>query len=506
MTTSTKSKTSKKESIERPPVIAVMGHIDHGKSTLLDYIRESNVTEGESGGITQHISAYEVEHESPEQGVKKITFLDTPGHEAFRAVRARGAQVADIAILVTAADEGVKQQTLEALETIKKANLPYIVAINKIDKPEANVERAKLSLSEHGIYIEEYGGQIPAVPISAITGEGIDELLDMILLVAELEELKGDTDSKPSGVIIEANVDSRKGISATLVIKEGSLELGKFVVAGNAFAPIRIMENFMNESLQEATLSMPVRIVGFNRLPSIGSIFEVVSNKKEAENLARQNEANMAKVEAAVSSTDKEIVFPIILRADVSGSLEAIKHEMAKIESELVDIKIIDGGVGSINESDIKLVAGKEHSTVLGFNVPIDSGVSELAERMNVEVQTFDIIYRLTEWLEEKVKNITPLQDVEEEQGRAKILKTFSRTKDKQVVGGKVTQGILSKNAQVKIMRREEEMGRGVILELQSQKVKTEAIYEDSEFGTMIESDAEIREGDMIIAFKVVKK
>lgn len=491
---------------ERPPVIAVMGHIDHGKSKLLDYIRESNVVAGESGGITQHISAYEVEHTTKEHGTKKITFLDTPGHEAFRAVRARGAQVADIAILVVAADEGVKQQTLEALETIKNASIPYIVAINKIDKPEANLDRAKLSLSEHGIYIEEYGGQIPAVPISAVTGQGVNDLLDMILLVAELEEFTGDRRAEASGVVIEANIDNRKGVSATLIIKDGVLPLGKFVVAGGAYSPVRIMEDFMGERLDSATFSMPIRIVGFNKLPSIGAIFEVVSNKKEAEALARQNESALTKVDAVVSSTEKEVAFPIILRADVSGSLEAIKYEIGKIESELVDIKIVDADVGSISESDIKLIAGKEYSTILGFNTILDTGVAELAERMNVEVHTFDIIYRLTEWLEEKVKNITPLQEVEEIQGQAKILKAFSRTKNKQVIGGKVTQGVLSKGSTVKILRNKDEVGTGVIEELQSQKVKTETIYEDTEFGTMIESETDIQPGDIIQAYRVVKK
>lgn len=483
-----------------------MGHIDHGKSKLLDHIRKSNVVAGESGGITQHISAYEVEHDSKEHGLKKITFLDTPGHEAFRAVRARGAQVADIAILVVAADEGVKQQTLEALETIKGANIPYIVAINKIDKPEANLDRAKLSLSEHGIYIEEYGGQIPAVPISAITGQGVSDLLDMILLVAELEEFTGDRRIDASGVVIEANIDNRKGVSATLVIKNGVLQLGKFVVAGGAYSPVRIMEDFTGKKLETATFSMPVKIVGFNKLPSIGAIFEVVSNKKEAESLARQNESELAKIEEAVSATEKEVAFPIILRADVSGSLEAIKYEIGKIKSDLVDIKIVDADVGSISESDVKLIAGKEFSTILGFNTILDAGVAELAERMGVETQTFDIIYRLTEWIEEKIKLITPLQEVEEILGQAKILKTFSRTKNKQVIGGKVTQGILSKGSTVKILRQDQEIGVGKIEELQSQKVKAETIYEDTEFGTMVESVEEILPGDIIQAFKVVKK
>lgn len=491
---------------DRPPVIAIMGHVDHGKSKLLDYIRKTNVVEGEAGGITQHISAYEVEHHSKERGVKKITFLDTPGHEAFRSVRTHGAQVADIAILVVAADEGVKTQTLEALETIQSAKLPYIVALSKIDKGGADVERTKMALSEHGIYAEGYGGDIPVVPISSITGEGIEDLFEMILLVAEIEELKGDRRNDASGVIIEANVDRRKGILATLIVKEGVIKQGEFIVAGNAFAPVRIMEDFTGKKITEATFSMPINIVGFNRLPEVGGLFEVVSSKKEAENLIKINESLKERADEIVSASDKEIVFPVILRADVSGSLEAIKHEFKKIQSDFVDIKIVDSGVGNISETDIKMISGKEHSTVIGFNTQAEGGVRDLAERMNVDIQTFDIIYKLSEWVEEKVKSITPIQNIDESRGEARVLKCFSRAKNKQVIGGKVLTGTLSKNASVKIMRKDEEICRGKILELQSQKTKTNSVYEDNEFGSMIEAGEEIQGGDVLVAFETVEK
>ncbi|MDZ7725995.1 MAG: translation initiation factor IF-2 [Candidatus Campbellbacteria bacterium] len=492
---------------DRPPVITVMGHIDHGKSQLLDHIRHTNVVEGESGGITQHISAYEVVHESKEHGTKKITFLDTPGHEAFQAVRAHGAQVADIAILVVAADEGVKPQTKEALETIKAAGIPYIVALNKIDRPEASTERTKMSLSEHEIYIEEYGGDVPCVPISAKTGEGLDVLLDMILLVAELEELKGDPEDDPTGVIIESNVDQRKGVSATLIIKNGTIETGNFIVAGDAYAPIRIMEDFVGKKIPQASFSMPVRIVGFNKPPAVGSTFQIVKNKKEAEALVKENvtERKQASTEMATGEK-KEIVFPLIIRADVQGCLEAIKHEFNKIESDLVEIKIVSEGVGSISESDVKMVAGNDHSTILGFRTPIDAGVSDVAERMNVEIETFDVIYKLTEWLGEKIKEITPLQEIDEELGQAKILKNFSRSKNKQVLGGKVTEGKLTKGDRIKILRRGENVGRGRILELQSQKIKTNEVHEDSEFGTMLETKEDVSSGDTLVAFKTVEK
>lgn len=483
-----------------------MGHVDHGKSKLLDYIRKTNVVEGEAGGITQHISAYEVEHTSSEHGVKKITFLDTPGHEAFRSVRTHGATVADIAILVVAADEGVKTQTIEALETIKGAKLPFIVALNKIDKPGSDIDRIKMSLSEHGIFAEDYGGDVPVVPISAITGQGINDLLDMILLVAEIEELKSDPEAKASGVVIEANVDRRKGVSATLVIKAGAIAQGQFIVAGGAYAPIRIMEDFTGKKISEAVPSMPISIVGFNKLPEVGEVFEVVTTKKDAELLAAENESLREKVEEAISTSQKEVVFPLVIRADVSGSLEAIKHEFKKIESEYVDIKIVDSGVGNISEADIKLIAGKKHSTVLGFNTKTEAGVTDLAERMGVDIQTFNIIYKMTEWVEEQVNSITPARDVEEIRGEAKILKRFSRTKNKQVLGGKVTSGVLTKNSQVRVLRRGEEIVRGKILELQSQKTKTDRVNEDNEFGSMIEAKEDILEGDVVVAFDIVRK
>lgn len=483
-----------------------MGHIDHGKSKLLDYIRKTNISEKETGGITQHISAYEVEHTSKEHGIKKITFLDTPGHEAFQAVRNHGAQVADIAILVIAADEGVKTQTLEALETIKLAGLPYIVALNKIDKPGADPERVKISLSEHGIYAEGYGGDIPVVPISALTGQGVDDLLDMILLVAEVEELKGNPQNEASGVIIEANIDRRKGVSATLIIKDGVIRQGEFVIAGGAYAPVRIMEDFTGKKIVEATFSMPVSIVGFNKLPEIGSLFETASTKKEAEAVAKRNELMEEKLEEIISKSDKEVVFPIIIRADVSGSLEAIRHEFKKIHSDLVDFKIIDSGVGNISETDVKLIAGNLHATIIGFNSKADAGVRELAERMSVEIQTFDIIYKLTEWVEEKLLSITPVQEIEVEQGKAKVLKCFSKTKNKQVLGARIVSGSFTKGNSVKIVRRDEEIGRGKILELQSQKTKTDSVHEGNEFGSMIEAKEEIMGGDILIAFEIVKK
>jgi len=272
-----------KNIIERPPIIVVMGHIDHGKSTLLDYIRKTNVVEGESGGITQHISAYEVHHKDKNGSDHRITFLDTPGHEAFSAMRARGAVLADIAILIVSAEDGIKAQTMEAYNEIKNSKTPFIVAINKIDKPNANPEKVKNELLEKEIYLEGYGGDIPYVEISAKTGQGIPEILDMMLLIAELEELKADTSVNGQGIVIESNVDPKKGISATLVITDGTLKKGMCISAGESISPVRLIENFLGESVPEATFSSPVRITGFNSVPKVGSKFVACASKKEAE-------------------------------------------------------------------------------------------------------------------------------------------------------------------------------------------------------------------------------
>jgi translation initiation factor IF-2 len=503
---SAKTKQPTKNLVLRPPVIAVMGHIDHGKSKLLDYIRKTNVVDAEAGGITQRISAYEVRHTTKEGETKNITFLDTPGHEAFRAVRARGAQVADIAVLVVAADEGVKPQTLEALETIRGANIPFIVALNKIDKQGVTIERAKASLSEHGIYAEDYGGDIPVVPVSAVTGEGIPDLLDMILLVADIAELKGDPSDTPSGVVIEASVDKRKGISATLIIKAGTIRQGEYIVAGDACAPVRIMEDFMGKKLAAASFSMPVHIVGFNKLPEVGAIFESAKNKKEAEALALKNKGLRECVGKTGVDECREVVFPVVIRTDVFGSLAAIKHELAKIQNDFVGLKVVGEGMGNINETDVKLVAGSEHSTILGFNTGTDAGVRELAERMSVEIKTFDIIYKLSEWVGEKMSAITPEKEIEEKHGEAKILRCFSKTKARQVIGGRVLSGTLSKGDTVIVMRRGTEIGRGKILELQSQKSNVQSVYEETEFGAMVEMKIEILGGDTLVAFKKVKK
>lgn len=501
--------------IERPPVVAVMGHIDHGKSTLLDYIRKTNTCAKEAGGITQHIAAYEVCHT---RGSKKnfITFLDTPGHAAFKGIRVRGANVADIAILIVSAEEGVKPQTIEALNCIKEAGIPYIVGINKMDSPKANLERTKQSLAEHEIYIEGYGGQISWAGISGKTGEGVPELLDLVLLTAELAELKGDLSKKAEGIVIESKLDPRKGISGTLIIKDGTLKKGTFVVCDTSLTPVRAIEDFTGARIEEAHFSSPVKLLGFDSTPTIGEIFRIFDTKREAEaavaeavakKVAAKNTKGSAKNTASTTSDASDsVTITLIIKADVSGTMEAIQHEIGKIKNDKVQIKLVQSGVGTITEADVKMAVVQPGTKILGFNVAVDTQAKMMAERLNVETHSFDIIYKLIEWIEEAVAKNVPKVTVEEVSGTAKILKVFSKTKDKQVVGGRVLGGIVNIGADVRIMRRDAEIGKGKIRELQQKKEKVSEVNKDSEFGTMIESKIEIAPGDQIECYSLVTK
>lgn len=499
---------------ERPPVITVMGHVDHGKSTLLDYIRKTNTTDKEAGGITQHISAYEVAHTTP-QGIKKlITFLDTPGHAAFSGIRNRGANVADIGILVVSAEDGVKPQTIEALNSIQKAKIPYIVAISKIDKPEANIERTKQNLAEKEIYVEGYGGDVPVVPISAKTGEGISDLLDMIVLVSDLAELKGSEEDTVTGTVIESGVDPKKGLGVTLIIKSGVLKKGMFIISGTSFAPVRIMENFLGKPIQEASFGSPVKIIGWNTLPQVGEMFNVCSSKKEAEeivktiNVKKQYQKNTIQPSenSEENVSEKSSIIALIIEADTAGSLEAILKEISKIEVPRVKIKIISHAIGRITESDIKLATHNKNSIVINYNSKIDQGALALAIRLGVEIHEFNIIYKLTEWLEQALKDLAPTISVEEDVAVIKILKIFSINKDKQIIGGKVISGSLPIGAQVKIFRRGTEIGRGKVRELQQQKLKASSVDSPKEFGACIEAKMEIAVGDELHAFSIIEK
>ncbi|MDC1205662.1 translation initiation factor IF-2 [Candidatus Pacebacteria bacterium] len=495
-----KKKAQKPNIIKRPPVVVIMGHIDHGKSTLLDTIRKSNVVDGEAGGITQHLSAYVVEHKTKDGAEEKVTFLDTPGHEAFQKMRLRGADVADVAILIVSAEDGVKPQTLEALESIKQADIPYIVAINKIDKPGSDLARTQSSLIENEIYIEGMGGDIPWVQISAKKGTGIDELLDVVILAADLAELQGDTNAPATGQVIEAHLDTKRGNNATLLIKDGTLKSGGFVVSGATYSPVRIMEDFMGKNIKEASLSEAVGIIGFNDIPEVGDSFYTVENKKEAEKAITEH-ADKKTVTHEVMSDLPAI--PILIKADVSGTIDAIQHELDKFESDRISVRVIDTGVGNITAADVQNVSATKEAIIVGFNVKIERPAQELADRLNVEIDTFSIIYELSEWLNTALKNRTPKKEEEVVSGKAKILVHFSTQKHTHVLGGRVEEGSLKAGQQVRIIRRDIEVGKGKLTNVQQQKSDVQKV-EEGEFGMQLDTKSDIAPGDIIEAFDLV--
>jgi len=481
----------------RPPVVAVMGHIDHGKSTLLDYIRKSNVTAGEAGGITQHLSAYEIT--IPYQGSdRRITFLDTPGHAAFTGMRERGAVAADIAILVVSAEDGVKAQTIEALNTIRNANIPFIVAINKIDRPGANIEKAKQMLAEQQVLVEGYGGDISWVAISAKEGTGIPELLDTILLVADVEDLQADPKANAEGIIIESRLDPKRGITATLVVKNGTLKKSQFVVAGTAITTTRIMENFLGKTIPDADPGTPVQLVGFDSLPEVGVPVKVFDKKRDAEDYIEERATTDYSKEDRPQQGEK--VVPIIIKADVYGTVEAVEKEIKKMNIEGLHIKIVTKGIGNIGETDIKQAQGDKDTIILGFNVGMDARAHDMQEKVQATIQTFDIIYKLTEWLETELEVRRPRVETREVIGTAKVLKIFSKTKERQVLGCRVESGSITDGAKVSVIRRDFALTTGTVVELQQAKQKVKEVT-DGECGILVECKNDIAPGDMLEAF-----
>lgn len=496
--------------VARPPIVTVMGHIDHGKSTLLDYIRSTRVTDTEAGGITQHISAYEAQHTTASGEVRTITFLDTPGHEAFQHLRSRGSTAADLAILVVAADDGVKPQTLQALKAITEAGIPFLVAISKIDKSNADIEHTKSSLLEHGIYLEGLGGDIPYVPISSKTGEGVSTLLDLLLLAADLQELTGDPALPAEGIVIESHCDPRRGISAVLLIQNGSLHAGEYVVAGEAYAPLRIMENFLGNKIESAQFSSPLMVVGFSSIPPVGAIFTTVADKKSAMNLVADNTANAIAPIGTTQTADVEgtYVLPVIIKSDVVGSIDAIRHELKKHEDERTVVRVVHTGVGAINESDIKAAMGSKDTIVVGFNVSTDSAAQELAERHTVEIARFSIIYDLADWIPGAIAKRRPKVSGEKSLATAKILKCFSHTHKQQTVGCRVESGTLSKGDRIRLVRHEEEIGRGHVESLKSGKADVSRVEAGNDCGALLamELDQEPHYNDTLIAFTVTEE
>jgi translation initiation factor IF-2 len=507
-----KSHTKKEGAVQtetvRPPVVAIMGHIDHGKSTLLDYIRKANIVASETGGITQHLGAYEVEYQEKKGGpARKITFLDTPGHAAFGGIRQRSASIADVAILIISGEEGVKPQTIEALAQIKDAKVPFIVAITKIDSPKASVERTKQSLAEYEIYVDGYGGDISTVPVSAKTGEGIPELLELVLLTADMANLTANPLAPAEGFIIEAHRDPRRGNATTIVLKNGTLTTGSWLVCGNATLPVRFIENDKGVQVPSATFSAPVRVIGWPTIPAIGSTVHAYTSRKMAKDAAViATEATKIRAILEKNAEDTKLPIYLVVKGDTGGSVEAIVGELKKITHERAKIVVADAGIGDITENDLKTAATHPQSMIVGFNVKIGKSLVEQAERQSTPVNSYDIIYKLTEAVETLIHDRAPKQDVEETSGKARIIKVFSANKDKQIIGGKVESGTLTTGATVRIIRRDAEIGRGKIRGLEQNKAKASEVEVGREFGTMIEAKIAIAPGDYIESYTTTQQ
>ena len=496
----------KLEKEARPPVVAILGHIDHGKSTLLDYIRKTNVTGSEAGGITQHASAYEITHTSKDGRSRRITFLDTPGHEAFSSIRTRCTNVADIAALIVSAEDGVKPQTLEVFKHIKECDLPYLVVITKIDKPSANVLRTKQNLAENEIYVEGYGGNTPVIELSSQTGQGVDEFLDMIGLMSEMEEKTADKDALGSGVIIESRRDSKRGINAVGIIKNGTVRSGLFAAALGTIAPIRFLLDAEGKMVDELSFSSPVQIVGWDKMPIIGEEFRTFLKKEDALAFAEERKNKLVESKLEQKVTEGISILPLVIKADTAGSLEVIKSELAKLTRERIVPKVILSSVGSVNENDVKSALATTGAVIIGFNAKVDPQAAALAERSGISVLAFSIIYELTDKVKELLAEREPRIEVEEVMGSAKVLKLFGITKGKQVMGGRVLAGQLKRGAIVKIIRREAEIGTGKIKELQQSKIAIDTVTEGTEFGAMIEAKMEVAPGDILNAVVLVTK
>lgn len=455
------------------------------------------MAERETGGITQRISAYEIEHAPKEGTARAITFIDTPGHEAFKEMRRRGASAADIAILVVAADDGVKPQTKEAWSAITDAGIPYVVAFTKIDKETANIDRAKESVLKEGIYLEGLGGSVPWVGVSSKTGDGIPELLDLILLVADLEEITCDPTLPPRAVVIESSRDPKSGISATVIVREGMFETGAFAVADNAWAPLRSIETFAGTKVSSISCGKPARITGFSQEPRVGSELTQVGTKREAEERAEAGEQPLIHTKASDPSDTRRSV-RLLLKADAAGSIEALEYELKKVPQETAELVIVQRGIGSVSENDVKMLAGFDDAFIIGFNVKVEAGAADLAERQGVTIETRAIIYELTEWLTNKIAEIAPPPEAASVAASIKILKHFSQTGNKHVVGGKVEAGTLKRGNQVTIIRRGIEVGVGKVTNLQAQRADVDSVAEGFEFGAQIDTKSDVAPGDLL--------
>lgn len=489
------AKTSQKLII-RPPVVVIMGHVDHGKTSLLDYIRKTHIAAKEAGGITQHIGASVVEFQG-----KPITFLDTPGHEAFSQMRARGANAADIAVLVVAASEGVKPQTKEAIEVIKKAGIPMVVAINKIDMPQTNIEKVKRDLRLADVLVEDWGGQIPAIPVSAKTGQGIDQLLEMILLIAEISNLKADLLASPQGIIIEASMDQRRGPCATILLNNGTLSLNQIIATPTAMGKIKTLEDAHNKKIAQLLPSQPAVITGFESVPYIGEIFYSFSTTEAARQFVAANKSALATKHLTPSpAREGQKVLNLVLKADVLGSLEVLENTIMSLPQDDVRLNILEKGVGEINLNDTK-IAKSADAAIIGFRVKTAPEAQGLAWREKIRIVNFDIIYELVEWLRKFMERSKTTEIVRKDIGRLKVLLSFWAKNSRQIIGGKIIEGEVHRGVKIEVIRNEKAIGHGRLINLQKNKKDIDRAIKGEEVGILYEGTEKIMEGDNLIFF-----
>ena len=511
--TSTKTSDFRRElsdkAVARPPVVAVMGHVDHGKTTLLDTLLHKKTVEKEAGGITQHISAYQLKHDD-----RLITFLDTPGHEAFAAIRQHGAMLTDIVVIVVAADDGVKPQTVEAINFAKSANAKIIVAINKIDREGADIPRTMADLSQHGLQPEEWGGDITMVPISAKMNQNLDQLLDMILLTADLEELKADVDIPAEGLVIESHMETGKGSVVNLLVTGGELKTGEFIVAGSTYGKVRTMLDWQGKPKGKATPSTPVTITGFKELPNFGDRFIEAKDEKTARKMALLNAQAVANESADTNVTSTDLLrmmnvadntktFNVIVKGDVLGSVTSVVDSLRMIDTKgEVTLNIVSTGVGDINENDVYMAAG-ENTVIYGFNVSVPINISKMAARDNVPIRTYKVIYELLDDAKHEMENLLDAEVVEEDKGELKVLGVFRTEKTSIIAGGEVLEGNVRPEYLVRIIRNKKFLGEAEVTSVQKEKIDAKELIAGETGGLALKTSSKIdlQIGDRLVFF-----